>query len=100
MNYYNKETNFIQSTPAPGLLEFPDEFMPEFYKEGKRASGFVTITDNGTTVTSCVWDEEAYQKWCEENPEQTETPAVPTTEERLSALEGAVLSMMGVSLNV
>lgn len=69
MNYYNKETNFIQSTPAPGLLEFPDEFMSEFYKDGKRAAGFVITTDNGTTVTSCVWDEEAYQKWCEENPE-------------------------------
>lgn len=70
MNYYNKETNFIQSTPAPGLLEFPDEFMPIFYQSDKRAAGFVTITDDGTTVTSCVWDEEAYQKWCEENPEQ------------------------------
>ena len=69
MNYYNKETNRIQSTPAPGLLEFPDEFMPKFYKEGKRAAGFVTIEYDGTTVTSCVWDEEAYQKWCEENPE-------------------------------
>ena len=69
MNYYNKTTNRIQSTPAPGLLEFPDEFMSEFYKEGKRAAGFVITTDNGTTVTSCVWDEEAYQKWCDENPE-------------------------------
>ena len=38
-NYYNKKTNFIQSTPAPGLLEFPDEFMPTFYPEGKRAAG-------------------------------------------------------------
>lgn len=68
MNYYNKGTNFIQSTPAPGLLEFPDRFMPIFYPDGKRAAGFVTITDDGTTVTSCVWDEEAYQEWCEENP--------------------------------
>lgn len=68
MNYYNKQTNFIQSTPAPGLLEFKDEFIPEFYKDGKRAAGFVTITDDGTTVTSCVWDEEAYQAWCEANP--------------------------------
>lgn len=100
MNYYDKETNFIQSTPAPGLLEFPDEFMPVFYSEGKRAAGFVKITDDGTTVTSCVWDEEAYQAWCEENPEQPTEPAIPTTEERLSALEGAVLSMMGVNLDV
>lgn len=70
MHYYNKESNSIQSTPAGGLLEFPDMFMPEFYKEGKRAAGFVKITDNGTRVTSCVWDEEAYQAWCDENPEQ------------------------------
>lgn len=68
MNYYNKEYNFIQSTPVPGLLEFPDEFMSEFYKDGKRAAGFVDITDDGQRVNSCVWNEEAYQKWCDENP--------------------------------
>lgn len=68
MNYYNKQANFIQSTPAPGLLEFPDEFIPEFYKDGKRAAGFVTIEDDGHSVTSCVWDEEEYQAWCAENP--------------------------------
>lgn len=68
MYYYNKETNRIQSNKAPDLLEFPDEFMPVFYPSDKRAAGFVTITDDGTTVTSCVWDETAYQAWCEENP--------------------------------
>lgn len=84
MNYYNKATNSIQSTPATGLLEFPDEFMPIYYPEGKRAAGFVTITDNGTTVTSCVWDEEAYQAWCAENPEQPSTGGsnyIPTPEQ-------------------
>lgn len=68
MNYYNKEYNFIQSTPAPGLLEFPDEFMPEFYKEGKRSAGSVDITDDGQKVTSCAWNDETYQEWCAENP--------------------------------
>ena len=68
MNYYNKQTNFIQSTPAPGLLEFPDEFMPVFYPSDKRAAGFVTIEDDGKRVTSCVWNEEEYQAWCAENP--------------------------------
>lgn len=87
MNYYNKKTNFIQSTPAPGLLEFPDEFMPTFYPEGKRAAGFVTITDDGTTVTSCAWDEEAYQAWCETNPEQPEPEPTPTLDERVGNLE-------------
>lgn len=68
MQYYNKNTNSIQSTDAPGLLEFPDEFIPEFYKDGKRAAGFVIITDDGQRVTSCVWNEEAYLAWCEANP--------------------------------
>lgn len=58
----------LQSNPAPGLLYFPDEFMSEFFKEGKRAAGFVTIEHDGEKVTSCVWDDEAYQKWTEENP--------------------------------
>lgn len=70
MNYINPNNLSVQSTPAPGLLEFPDEFMPIFYQEGKRAAGFVVIENDGRRVTSCVWDEEAYQKWCEENPEQ------------------------------
>lgn len=100
MNYYNKSTNRIQSTPFPGAFIFPDEFWNVYHMPNKRAAGFVTITDDGTTVTSCAWDEAAYQKWCAENPEHPDTPAAPTTEERLSALEGAVLSMMGVSLNV
>lgn len=68
MQYYNKNANSIQSTDAPGLLEFPDEFIPEFYKDGKRAAGFVIITDDGQRVTSCVWNEEAYLAWCEANP--------------------------------
>lgn len=68
MQYYNKETNRIQSNKAPGMLEFPDEFIPEFYKDGKRSAGFVTIEDDGQRVTSCVWNEEAYLAWCEANP--------------------------------
>lgn len=87
MNYYNKETNFIQSTPATGLLEFPDEFMPEFYKEGKRAAGFVTITDDGHTVTSCVWNEAAYLEWCLKNPENDPAEPAPTLDERIGNLE-------------
>lgn len=69
MNYYNKTTNFIQSTPFPGALIFPDKFLTIYYPTDKRAAGFVAITDDGTTVTSCKWDEEAYQAWAEANPE-------------------------------
>ena len=69
MLYLNKKTMTVQSTPAYGLLGFPEEFIPVFYPADKRAPVFVKITDNGYVVTSCVWDEEAYQAWCEENPE-------------------------------
>ena len=85
MNYYNKKYNFIQSSSAPGLLLFPDEFMPVYYMDGKRAAGFVTITDDGTSVTSCTWDEQAYQAWCDANPEQPEPQA--TLDERVTTLE-------------
>lgn len=67
--YINPETLSNQSNPAPGLVLLPDEFLPEYFKEGKRAAGFVKIEHDGEKVTSCVWDEEAYQKWAEENPE-------------------------------
>ena len=67
--YINPITLSNQSNYAPGLLYFPDEFLSEYFKEGKRAAGFVKIEHDGTKVTSCVWDEEAYQKWAEENPE-------------------------------
>lgn len=78
MWYINKAQNRpfppLQSTEAPGLLAFPDEFLPEFYKEGKRAAGFVTIEDDGERVTDCRWDEEAYQAWVAEHPEPDPLP--------------------------
>lgn len=91
MNYYNKETNRIQSNKALGLLQFPDEFMSEYYKEGKRAAGFVDIVDDGKRVTSCVWNEEAYQLWCDENPEQ---PQPPEDSEYIPSVEESTVVMM------
>lgn len=88
MNYYNKQTNFIQSTPFPGALIFPDEFWDIYHMPGKRAWGFVRITDDGKTVTSCVWNEEAYQAWCEENPEQPPVEPEATDTEVLNTLLG------------
>lgn len=58
----------LQSNPAPGLLVFPDEFVSVFYPSDKRVAGFVTIEHDDTTVTSCVWDDEAYQRWVDANP--------------------------------
>lgn len=78
----------LQSTPAPGLLEFPDEFLSEFYKEGKRAAGFVVIEDDGERVTSCRWDEEAYQTWAAKHPAPDFLPAAQAArqEENKAAL--------------
>ena len=59
----------LLSSYSTGLLLFPDEFVPVFYPSDKRAAGFVNITDDGASVTSCVWNETAYQAWCAENPE-------------------------------
>lgn len=87
--YIDPETLSNQSNPAPGLVYFPDEFLSEYFKEGKRAAGFVKIEHDGTKVTSCVWDEEAYQKWAEENPETEPEPEL-TVEERATNIENAI----------
>ncbi len=98
MHYYNKKVNFIQSTPAPCLLEFPDEFMPIFYPSDKRAAGFVTIEDDGQRVTSCVWNEEAYQEWCAENhtPDPLESARVVKEAELSAACNAAIVAGMDV----
>lgn len=98
MKYYNKETNCIQSNPAPGLLEFPDEFMPIFYPADKRAAGFVTIEDDSQRVTSCVWNEEEYQAWCAENPapDPLESARAVKETELSSACNAAIVAGMDV----
>lgn len=75
----------MQSNRAPGLVAFPDELMGEFFKDGKQAAGFCTIEHDGETVTSCTWDEDAYQAYIAALPEPAEPE--PTTEERVAALE-------------
>lgn len=88
MQYLDIKCYALQSTPAPGLLEFPDEFLSEFYKEGKRAAGFVIIEDDGEQVTACRWDEEAYQAWAAEHPAPDPLPAAQAArqEENKTAL--------------
>lgn len=67
-----------QSSRALGLLAFPDEFMSTFYMESKEASGFVTIEDDGQIVTSCKWNEEAYQAYIANLPEPAEPKPEPS----------------------
>lgn len=91
MNYLNPNKNpsgaygNLQSYPAAGLLAFPDEFLPEFFKEGKKCAGFVTIEDDGTTVTACTWDEETYQAYIATLPEDTGEAEAEETAESIQA---------------
>lgn len=59
----------LQSVRAAGLLRFPDEFVPVFYPADKRFAGFVNITDDGETVLTCEWNDEAYLAYAEAHPE-------------------------------
>lgn len=82
-----------QSNPALGLLQLTDEqaaMVTEY-------NGFVTVTEteDGITVEP---NTEAWEAWKASLP--PETPPQPTTEERLAALESAMLSMMGVNTDV
>ena len=99
MQYITQEPNpngaypAPQSNPAPGLLPLTDEqaaMVTEY-------NGFVVITDSedGITVEP---NTEAWEAWKSSLP--PETPAQPTAEDRLSALEAAMLSMMEVQSNV
>lgn len=98
MNYYDKNRNSLQSTPAKNLLIFPDEFLSVYFQANKRAAGFVTITDDGETVTSCVWNEEAYQAWCAENPEPDYLAEAKSNKEAelSTACNAAIVSGMDV----
>lgn len=75
--------------PIPdGWAEFPDQFHDIFYPPDKRAAGFVDITVEGGVVTSCTWNEELYQAWCEETPEQEEADPEPTMDEIINTMLG------------
>lgn len=79
-----------QPTPPEGWAEFPEEFMPIFYPPDKRAAGFVSITEEDGKVTSCVWDEDLYQAWAAENPEQPEPASEPTTDDIINTMLGVI----------
>lgn len=94
MNYLNPTPGTsgaypaLQSVPAPGLLAFPEEFLPVFYPPDKQAAGFVEIEHDGETVTGCRWNEEAYQAHLASLPEPGDPePEPPALEERVAALE-------------
>lgn len=81
--------------PFPGCINLPDDLLTPYIE----ARGFVTLTMDGNTVTAVETNQEALDAYLAEHPD-TDPVATPTNEERLSALESAMLSMMGVSINV
>ena len=95
MNYLNPNKNpsgaygNLQSLPAAGLLAFPDDFLPEFFKADKECAGFVNIEHDGETVTACTWDEDAYQAYIASLPEPEPKPEPePTDHDVLNTLLG------------
>lgn len=69
----------LQSVRADGLLRFPEEFVPVFYPADKRFAGFVSIVDDGKTVLTCEWNEEAYLAYAEAHPETEPEAPEPET---------------------
>lgn len=69
--------DFSGDTPPSGCAFIPESFVPEFYKEGKEAFGFVNISVEGNTVTSCEWDETAYQTFLSSLPKEPEPEPYP-----------------------
>ena len=85
----------MQSNRAPGLVAFPDELMGEFFKDGKQAAGFCVIKHDGEKVTSCTWDEDAYQAYIASLPEPEPEP---TELEQLRADVDYIAMETGVEL--
>ena len=90
--YINPVTLSNQSTPAPGLLPLTAEQEAIYLQY----NGFVRITS--TDPVTLEPDTESWEAWKSSLP--PETAPQPTLEERTAALESAMLSMMGVNLNV
>lgn len=83
------------NTPFPNSVALPDELLTPYIE----ARGFVTLTLDGNTVTSVETNQEALDAYLAENPD-TDPVTTPTLEERTAALESAMLSMMGVNIDV
>ena len=89
-SYRQIQSGWPAGTPVPSThAVWPDELdTTDFYACG----GFGSLTVEGQTVTAFTPNEEAHEEWKAEHPEPT--TAQPTQEERLAALESAMLTMM------
>lgn len=83
-------------TAPDGYIEVPDGVDTSAMQTHM---GFVDLTiDDDGVLTAITGNDEKHQAYLDSLP--PETPTAPTAEERLSALESAMLSMMGVSTDV
>ena len=92
--YINPVTLSNQSNPAPGLLPLTAEQEAIYLQY----NGFIRIIS--TDPVEIEPDTEAWEAWKQAEAEKPSVVAKPTLEERTAALESAMLSMMGVNLNV
>lgn len=80
---------FITNKMLDGCAIVPTNELVSVFQQ---YNGFVVPTYDGDTVTAFSPNTEAWEAW-----KSIPTPAIePTQEERLSALEEAVLGLMGV----
>ena len=74
---------------------------PPIMRPHAGAAGFVSPKwDSDTSAWIEAATEEEVEAWEAEHPAPDLPEKVPTAEERLTALEGAMLSMMGVNIDV
>lgn len=86
--YINPETLSNQSIPAPGLLELTTEQEAMYLQY----NGFVRLIS--TEPVEIEPDVAAWEAWKAEEAGKAQVVQPPTLEERTSALEAAMLSMM------
>ena len=98
MMYLIKKDNIpyppLSRTKSKETLDFPDSFVSIFYPTNKRAAGFVDIEHDETTVTSCTWNESAYQEWLAQHPDPAEALAAEVREQRDQLLKDSDWTQM------
>lgn len=58
----------LYTTGGENRIEFPEEFLSEYYKAGKRAFGFVDLQIEDGKIVSCVWNDSDYAQWDQSHP--------------------------------
>ena len=86
--YINQNTGSNQSVPAPGLLLLTAE-QEQIYLQ---YNGFIRIVS--TDPVEIEPDVDAWEAWKAAEAEQPQQTSIPTPEDRIAALEAAMLELM------